>query len=129
MTQTRNTKQKTALRHAFESADRPLSPEEALNLAASEVKGINLATIYRNIKQLVEDGFLAEVELMNEPSRYELAGKEHHHHFRCRKCDKVFDLGGCTHEIDRLVPRGYRVEEHQILFYGLCKSCNRPGVR
>jgi len=123
-TQTRNTKQKAALKSAFESADRPLSPEEALEIAEINVAGLGLATVYRNIKQLVDDGFLVIVELVNEPPRYELAGKGHHHHFRCNDCNKVYELEGCLRDVDKLVPKGYQVSVHHLLFYGTCKTCN-----
>lgn len=124
MTLVRNTKQKSALREAFEKANRPLSPEEVCDLARKNVKALGLATVYRNIKSLVEDGVLATVELINEPPRYEIAGKAHHHHFRCTDCDKVFELEGCIHNVDKLVPKGYKIEQHHLLFYGTCKSCN-----
>jgi len=125
MSQTRNTKQKTALKKAFEEANRPLSPEEVLELASMEVEGLGLATVYRNIKLLVEDGSLVPVELVNEPPRYEIAGKDHHHHFRCTGCDKVFELEGCYHEVNKMVPKGFKIEVHHILFYGTCRGCNR----
>jgi Fur family ferric uptake transcriptional regulator len=121
--QPRNTRQKTALRQAFEKAARPLSPEEALELASHEVSGIGLATVYRNIKSLVEEGFLTTVELVNEPPRYEIAGKDHHHHFRCNKCHKVYELEGCLHNVESIVPKGFKVSVHHILFYGTCESC------
>lgn len=125
MAQTRNTKQKSALRKAFENAGRPLSPEEVLEMAASEVEGIGLATVYRNIRQLVDDGFLSTVQLVNEPPRYELSGKGHHHHFRCTKCGKVFELEGCAEGVDSIVPKGYKVDVHHILFYGDCRGCSK----
>ena len=112
------------MRSAFEEANRPLSPEEVWEIAREEVEGLGLATVYRNIKSLVEDGVLTQVELVNEPPRYEISGKGHHHHFRCNSCDKVFELEGCLHDVDKLVPRGYQVSVHHLIFYGTCKVCN-----
>jgi len=124
MIQTRVTKQKTALRDAFQKVGRPLSPEEVWDIARKEVKNLGLATVYRNIKSLVEDGVLVSVQLINEPPRYEIAGKGHHHHFRCNECNKVYELEGCIHNVEKLVPRGYSVQVHHLLFYGTCKGCN-----
>jgi len=121
---TRVTRQKVALRQAFEKVGRPLSPEEVWEVASKQVKGLGLATVYRNIKSLVEDNVIVPVELINEAPRYEIAGKGHHHHFRCNDCDKVFELEGCIHNVEKLVPRGYKVQVHHLVFYGSCKECN-----
>ena len=86
----RKTRQKDAIRSAFLHADRPLSPEEILTLAQASVSGLSIATVYRNVGGLVEEGWLTPVELPGEARRYERAGKEHHHHFSCRSCGKVF---------------------------------------
>ena len=81
--QPRKTRQKEAIRTAFLTADRPLSPEETLAYAQQQVDGISIATVYRNIGALVEDKWLMPVEIPGESTRYEVAGKEHHHHFHC----------------------------------------------
>jgi Fur family transcriptional regulator, ferric uptake regulator len=123
----RNSKQKAAIRDAFTSADRPLSPQETLQYASKYHASIGIATVYRNIQALVEDGWLVAVELPGRSLRYELAGKEHHHHFRCNSCDKVFDLKGCGLPKARL-PRGFTASGHELLLYGNCPSCS-PSPR
>src|SRR5579875_1103023 len=88
----RNTRQKTAIREAFAEADRPLSPEEVLRSAQQHHPGVGIATVYRNIRTLVEEGWLQPVEVPGDAARYELAGKKHHHHFQCNECGKLYDL-------------------------------------
>ncbi|MCC6953760.1 MAG: transcriptional repressor [Deltaproteobacteria bacterium] len=124
----RNTKQRDAIRSAFEREDRPLSPEEVLALAKEESTQIGIATIYRSIKGLVAEGWLTTVELVGEPPRYERSGKHHHHHFRCRICNKVYDLEGCLGHLDRLVPQGFRVEDHHIILDGTCATCSASSA-
>jgi len=119
----RQTQQRTAIREAFESAERPLSPAEALAVAQRTVPGLGIATIYRNIKALVEENWLSEVQLPGAPSRYEVAGKHHHHHFRCRICDCVFDVDACPPDLSALTPRGFRLEGHDITLFGRCANC------
>jgi Fur family ferric uptake transcriptional regulator len=74
-TQTRNTRQKDAIRAAFLNADRPLSPDEALSLAQRQVDALSIATVYRNISSLVEDRWLTAVEVPGDSTRYEVAGR------------------------------------------------------
>lgn len=121
--QSRNTRQKDAIRRAFISADRPLSPEETLAYAQEQVEGISIATVYRNIGALVEDKWLAAVEIPGESPRYEVAGKEHHHHFHCNGCGKVFEMQGCAVQVKPKLPRGFRATGHEFFLYGTCADC------
>jgi Fur family transcriptional regulator, ferric uptake regulator len=121
--QQRETRQRRAIRKAIEDAGHPLSPKELLELASNEVEGLGIATVYRNIKVLQDDGWLTPVELPGEPPRYEVAGKGHHHHFHCRSCDRVFDVEECPGELKRVTPRGFRLERHEFVLYGLCVEC------
>ena len=119
----RQTRQRDAIRTALEAAGRPLSPQEILVSARRSQATLGLATVYRAISSMVEAGALHEVELPGAASRYELAGKQHHHHFHCRRCDGVFEVEACPTGIGRLLPRGFRLERHEIVLYGLCKGC------
>ena len=120
---TRNTRQKDAIRTAFVETGRPLSPEEVLAYAQRSVRDLSIATIYRNLKTLVEEGWLVAVLLPGEPPRYELSGKAHHHHFWCNDCGKVYELEGCTPRIKAKLPRGFRALHHDLLLYGTCAAC------
>ena len=121
--QSRKTRQKDAIRAAFIHADRPLSPDETLTYAQEQVEGISIATVYRNIGSLVEDKWLIPVEIPGESTRYEVAGKEHHHHFHCNECGKVFEMQGCGMQVKPKLPRGFRVTGHEFFLYGVCASC------
>lgn len=121
---TRSTRQKRAIREAFESADRPLSTEEVLERAGKHTAGLGIATVYRSIKSFLEEGWLVAIDLPGEPSRYEVAGKDHHHHFRCTRCEGVFEIPGCIKAINLSLPKGFRAEDHAVTIYGLCDRCN-----
>ncbi|HLH07281.1 MAG TPA: transcriptional repressor [Terriglobales bacterium] len=120
----RNTRQKQAIREAFSEAARPLSPEEALAYAQAHYKRLGIATMYRNIKALVEDGWLLPVEVPGRSTRYEVAGKRHHHHFHCKGCDKVFEVEGCVASSKPRLPRGFRSTSHEFYLFGLCSGCS-----
>ena len=122
--QTRNTRQKEAIREAFVTADRPLSQNEALQLAQAKVDGLSIATVYRNINLLLGERWLTPVEIPGDTTRYEIAGKGHHHHFQCNRCGKLFDLHGCGVEMKTTVPLGFRTTGHEFFVYGLCNACD-----
>ena len=122
----RKTTQRRAILMALERAGRPLTPQEALPLAARHAKGLGIATVYRNLKSLAARGVLKQVSLPGEATaRYELCGKAHHHHFHCRACHQVFEVEGCPGNIEPLVPKGFQLEDHEVVLYGLCAACMR----
>lgn len=123
----RRTPQRRAIRRVLAEADRPLGPQEILAAAAPSAPSLGIATVYRNVKTLLEEGWLRSVELPGEPARYELSDKAHHHHFHCRECDRVFEVDDCPGGLMDLAPRGFRLEAHEIVLYGLCRSCALEG--
>lgn len=119
----RNTRQRDAIRAVFDRADRPLSPQEVHERADRIAPGLSMATVYRSLKALIEDDSIVTVELPGQPPRYEPAGLDHHHHFQCRSCGKVFDIPGCPGHLEGLAPEGFVVEAHEITLSGLCEGC------
>lgn len=119
----RNTRQKRAIRKVFESAGGPLSPDEVYEVARREIDSLGIATVYRSIRSLHEDGWLAQVEVPGKGVLYELAGKSHHHHFSCTKCRRVYELEGCSSEIVAHLPKNFRASGHDVTIYGLCSAC------
>lgn len=121
----RDTAQKRAIRRVFdEEPGRPLSPEEVLQAARSHAPSLGIATVYRNLKMLVEENWLDPVSLPGETDRYERAGKSHHHHFQCSYCTRVFDVPGCPGQVQKLAPKGFSVERHDLTLYGRCPDCS-----
>ena len=123
MTTKRDTQQRRAIRAAIDEANRPLSPREVLETARRTSPSLGIATVYRTLKALVEEGALAQVELPGEPPRYEATGKRHHHHFHCRACDRVYELEGCPDGLRSLTPAGFFLESHEVVLYGRCAAC------
>lgn len=120
----RQTRQREAIQEVLEVADRPLSPREIQLLAASGLPNLNIATVYRTLKELLGEAAIARVELPGESARYERSGKAHHHHFHCRNCDRVFELSGCAFVRSAKIPRGFRMQGHDLVVWGLCAACN-----
>jgi Fur family ferric uptake transcriptional regulator len=119
----RSTIQRSAIRDALQEAGRPLLAQEVLELACETVPRIGIATIYRNLKTMVDEGLLRQVVLPGENPRFELSGHGHHHHFQCNQCQKVFDIHSCPTDLAALAPKGFTVEDHDLTLYGRCKNC------
>lgn len=119
----RDTQQRRAIGAALDEADRPLGPQEVLDAARRRSPGLGIATVYRTLKAWVESGRLQQVDLPGEPPRYERTGKSHHHHFHCRRCDRVYEIDGCPEGLRGLTPPGFSLESHELVLYGRCSAC------
>ncbi len=92
-------------------------------MARAGLPRIGIATVYRAIRDLLAAGWLRAVELPGEPSRYERAGKPHHHHFLCQSCKALWEVSACPTNIEQLAPAGFVTLGHEITLYGLCQEC------
>ncbi|MBX3409423.1 MAG: transcriptional repressor [Phycisphaeraceae bacterium] len=123
----RNTKQRQAIYDVLAEKGTPLSPREILDHAQSHVGGIGMATVYRTLKMLTGEGLVQSVEIPGEAPRFELTGKDHHHHFYCRGCERVFEVEGCPTGLAALAPAGFSVEAHELVLFGRCPECGPAG--
>lgn len=125
----RKTVQRDAIQEVFLRKNRPLRVEEILEFGRSAVESLNQATVYRNLKLLVESGWLRTIHHPEAGTLYERAEKEHHHHFHCRSCDRVFELPGCALNERKSTPPGFIAEGHEVFLFGLCSSCRKVAEK
>lgn len=118
----RNTRQRKAILGVLRSEARPLTVVEIHALAVKEAPRIGLRTVYRNIRELVEDGQMVCVAYPGQPPRYEVVGDTRARpHLICGVCGKVFDLdpkyaATTTHgEIP-----GFVIDGTETVYYGHC---------
>ncbi len=127
----RRTRQREAVLSALLQSGRSLTPVEICELAQGDVPRLNLSTVYRQIKLLLEGDEVLRVDLPGQATRYEAAvcdadvgdGTHHHHHFHCEACDRVFPIHACPGAMDRLAPPGFRVAGHELTLHGQCADC------
>jgi Fur family ferric uptake transcriptional regulator len=121
----RRTSQREAIRAAIDDARGPLTVNEIHDRAQQRVEGLGMATVYRTVRLLLDEDVIHEVLMSDGERRYESAGLGHHHHFRCRRCDHVFDLPGCLLSIPdgTTLPGGYIVDGHELTLFGICPRC------
>lgn len=114
-----------ALQELLQNSEGPMSADEIRESLGH--RSIGMATVYRLLKRGVEDGQYHEVTFPDGPSRFEIKDLPHHHHFICLECDKAFDIEGCTKQVLNLAPKGFQVEEHDIILRGRCPECPKAS--
>ncbi|MCJ7544682.1 MAG: transcriptional repressor [Phycisphaerae bacterium] len=119
----RRTRQKDAITRTLGRAGKPLLPREILTAARRRCTKLGIATVYRGLRAMLGAGVVTCVRIPGAPPRYELSGTGHHHYFRCRSCRRVFNVQGCPGGFRALVPRGFRLEAHDLVLYGRCAAC------
>ena len=121
----RNTRQRGEILRVLQDCDGPLAVQEILERAQASVPNLGIATVYRTLQLLQEHEQVESLVLPTGETRYELMGKEHHHHFHCRTCDTVFDIDVCPVTVAQgtNLPGNFVVEAHDLTMYGRCPRC------
>ena len=92
-----------------------------------EHPSISKSTVYRNLHQLVENKEIRLVSLPESPERFD-GGLVQHYHFKCKTCNEVFDVNmEYLCEINNIVQNmyGFKVEDHDVIFQGICSKCEK----
>ena len=90
------------------------------------IPNISLATVYRNLNLLVEEGKIVRIK-KGLVDRYD-AKRGRHDHFFCNKCGKIIDI----YEEIVITNNAYkigRVLEYDINFTGICEDCLKKKGR
>ena len=117
------TQQKRTLTGVILRADRPLTPAEIWKAGKKASPALGIATVYRALRRLAEEGRVRLVEIPGAVPHYESTARQHHHFFFCRHCRRLSNLVGCLPGVRGLAPRGFAVEGHEIVLYGRCANC------
>ena len=119
----RQTQQRTAIVTVIEGMDCTFTPQEVLGQAQRACPGLGIATVYRSIRDLVEQGRVQRVIVAGSAPRYERANVTHHHHFHCGSCGEVTPLEGCALKKTYRLPSGFKASSHEVTFTGTCPTC------
>ena len=87
---------------------------------------ISLATVYRNLHDLVEEGKIRSLLVDEQGTRFDPETSEHDH-FICERCGRVIDLflqrRARRVDLTSLAKRGYVVTAHNVTVHGVCQVC------
>lgn len=87
---------------------------------------ISLATVYKNINSMIENGFLTEVKIPKHKARYEVT-KDNHAHLFCTKCGELKDIKIDDAWIANNTSKesGYKITNTLVTFEGICPACQQ----
>ena len=124
----RVTPQRRAVWSAFESGeDGHLAADEVFARARRELPELSRATVYNTLAAFVGAGMLQAVESRGAVL-YDPNPDPDHHHFRCRSCDRLYDVPVEGVGAVRISTRDrFIVESKTMLLRGLCPLCAPDG--
>ena len=107
------------------------------HLSAEKIYDLLRGTVYRSLEILVSLGILQKIEFGKEFDKrnkgsysYELnpvdPNQHFHHHLICTECKEIteFEEDMLEHlEEDIFKKTGFKVENHQAKFFGICGKC------
>jgi Fe2+ or Zn2+ uptake regulation protein len=126
----RSTRQRQLILDIVTASKEHPAAEHVYEIARRAIPAISLGTVYRNLRLLVEEGKLREVQFAGDVTRYD-GFTSSHDHFYCRVCKSVLDLptrprGRRESELESQL--GVTVERRTLDFYGVCAACSAGGV-
>jgi Fur family ferric uptake transcriptional regulator len=119
----RQTEQRQAILEALRSSNRAVTAQEL----HGELDGVGLATVYRNLQRLADDGTADTLRRDNGEQAFLICGNGHHHHLTCRICGRVERVRDCRlDDWAREVAdeHGFAQVEHQAELVGVCRACS-----
>lgn len=118
----RMTGQRKVIAQILDSSKDHPDVEELFARACQQDPKISLATVYRTVKTLEEQGILEKVEFGDGRARYEAAGRAHHDHLIDVDTGKVIEF--VDPDIEALQEKiaaklGYRLTGHRLELFGV----------
>ena len=122
----RQSRKRDAMLALLRGTDRHPSAEQVYQGLKPDYPDLSLATVYRNLGQLCEQGLVRRVGAVNGQERYD-GQTAPHSHFICNRCGRVADLPrlspgeGCVERLG--VQYGFTAESCEFIVRGLCEDC------
>lgn len=126
----RNTIQKMLVKEMVKSYCGHPTAQDIYEKISAEYPGISMATVYRNLHSLAQEGELTSLCIPGQPEKYDSIN-DGHHHAVCRICGDFIDIGddidiGVDLEDERFAKNN--IDEYIIYFKGICDKCLMGAV-
>lgn len=124
----RMTRQRLAVAAALDSLEDFVSTQELHRLLHGRGESVSLATTYRILQSMAEDGQVDVLRKDDGEAVYRRCAVEHHHHhLLCRDCGKAVEIEAPA--VEQWAARvaaehGYTQVAHTVEMYGLCPECS-----
>jgi len=116
------TMQRLAILEHLEGTRSHPTADEVYAQVREKYPTIARATVYNTLEALTKAGAILQLTVDPTASRYD-SDLEPHVHFRCRVCNRLYDIAVTTVNTLGKNVDGHRVESVHTYAYGVCAEC------
>ncbi|HWO55576.1 Fur family transcriptional regulator [Paenibacillus sp. JTLBN-2024] len=112
------------LAYLMESMSHPTA-DEIYRALEPKFPSMSVATVYNNLKMLIEAGMVHELTYGDNSSRFD-ANVSDHFHVICQKCGKIEDFSyPSLEDVEQTAEKstGFQIQGLRMELYGICSSC------
>lgn len=121
----RNTIQRALVLDAVNKLHNHPTANEVYETIVKEHPDISVATVYRNLNKLSDEGLIRKRIIPGTVDRFDHLCSNHYH-ARCKQCGRIFDvdMDYMPDLSDRIRDtHGFQIDSHDITFTGTCPDC------
>ena len=119
-------RKREAIREVLMSTESHPTAEWIFSRLKPEIPDLSLATVYRNLSEMKQNGEIQSVAFWGGKERFD-GNVAKHSHFVCDNCGKIDDFHFIRHntELDDEAQKhfGGKVNFHTLVFHGTCNEC------
>ena len=121
-----NTVQRRVILEELRSVKTHPTADQVYDMARRKIPNISLATVYRNLEKMADNGDILRLETAGTKKRYD-GDISRHYHLRCSKCGGVSDIK--AESVRRItaalnqVKNVEGIEDFSLEFKGICHEC------
>jgi Fur family ferric uptake transcriptional regulator len=121
------TRQRSAVWAALQESGEFRSAQQLHARLRADGEGVGLATVYRTLQQLADDGDVDVLRTAEGEAVYRRCSTvRHHHHLVCRSCGRTVELDAAA--VERWARRigeehGFSDVDHVVELFGTCREC------
>jgi Fur family ferric uptake transcriptional regulator len=122
----RITPQREMIIEIIAQSNRHMTAEEVFAAVQERTQAINIATVYRTLNFLFEEGLISRVDLGDGQIVYTTTRHGPHIHLVCQRCNRVIEADDCSIETldEQLRTKyGFIADLQHIAIFGVCVEC------
>lgn len=118
------TKQRLIILETIRGIDRHMTAEEIFAETKKKLPSIVRATVYNNLKVLVQEGKVRRLQVAGEPDRYD-RNMVLHEHLVCEECGEMTDAwpGELKEDLEKKLK--ITITRYNLIMYHICEKCQQ----
>ena len=119
-------KQREDLLNILKNSSSHPTAEELYEKTKEKIPSVSRRTVYRNLKDLVDEGYIIKISMASGADRYDYIHKKHNH-IICKSCGTVkdFEYNFDLEDVKQSVIKQTEVSPllDGVIMYGICEKC------